>query len=441
MSDLHTLHNAPPPNSLEMEQAVLGGMMIEPAACDVALAELQEDDLYRDAHRYAFRAMRKLRTAGHAVDMLTVKDALDNDGYLEPMGGFSYLLQLTEAVPTTANMAHYCRQVSALAERRRLIMAADAIRATALEGISDDVSGDSLRMISAAIRNTGGGLRHMGEVVHATMDDLEATAQSGAIRGITTGLDQLDYMLGGLQRDNLVIIAARPGMGKSVMGMGLARAAALAGHRVLVASLEMSAIELCRRMLLGLARVDAGEARNGRLGSPEWERLGRTAATLVGLPIAIADDANMSVAQLTAMVRRMGAETPDLIIVDHLGLMDAGRRTENKTQEIGEITRGLRILARDMHCPVVALCQLNRQVEGQKDRRPDLKDLRGSGDIEQDANVVMMLYRPAYYSEDKSILNRPHSIELIIRKQRNGPLGTALATFDPGRMEITEEER
>ena len=421
-----------PPFSVEAEMSVLGGMLIDADAIVHAIEILDETMFFREANRRLYRAMVRLWEAGGAIEPVTLAEALRNAGDYETVGGAAYLAQLWDYVPTAANLQYHAKIVREKALLRRLIEVSTGIiqDTYANQGEVDRLLDEAeQRIFQIAQTHDRKGFVWIKELLWPAMEQIEILSQTGsAITGVPTGFQDLDEKTAGFQKGDLVIVAARPSMGKTAFTLNIAQHAAITAQRaVAVFSLEMSKESLVQRMLTSEARVDASRVRTGRLRDDDYPRLAQAAGLLNTAPIYIDDTPAISILEMRAKSRRLKADRPDLalIIVDYLQLMQADSRTENRQQEVSEISRGLKALAKELDVPVVALSQLSRAVESRPDKRPMLSDLRESGAIEQDADVIMFLYRPEYYfgPVDKDGNSLEGKAELIIGKQRNGATG------------------
>lgn len=442
-----------PPQSLEGEQAVLGSMLIERAAVEKAAEILRAEDFYRDAHRVIFEAILALVGRDEPVDLLTVKSQLELQEVLENVGGATYLLQLTNAVPSAANVEYYSKLVEERAILRRLIDASNQIQSLAhkeYDDIGDVVDAAERAVFGVAQRRMGSYFTAMRPLVASVFEQIEYRSENrDATTGLPTPFDDFNYMTAGLQPSDLLIVAARPSMGKTSLVMGIGQYVALK-HKAPVAvfSLEMSKEQLCIRMICSEARVDAHRLRTGYLQDDDWRRVGETCSSLSEAPLFIDDSPDCSALDMRAKCRRLMAEHGlGLVIVDYLQLMRGHRKTDNRTQEIAEIARSLKSLARELKVPVIALSQLSRAVEQRPDKRPMLSDLRESGSIEAEADVVVFIYRDAYYKMKEAVSadseeaekedrrkrgeDKIEEAELIIAKQRNGPTGKVSVAFHP----------
>jgi replicative DNA helicase len=425
-----------PPQNLEAEQSVLGAILLDNEAINQALEVLGAEDFYRESHREIYRAMVALTERSHPVDAITLTDALRTRGALEGIGGPGYIAELAACVPTAANVAHYARIVREKAVLRSLASVATEIATGAYEAPSNvdeylDESEHKVFQISEQrIRQS---FHSMNELTRESLKIIERLYEKKElVTGVPTGFLDLDRLTAGLQPSDLIIIAARPSMGKTALALNIAaHAATEAEPRLGVAffSLEMSKEQLVLRMLCSEARVDSSKARAGYLGERDFPKLAQAAARLSEAPIFIDDSSDTSAIVLKAKCRRLMRERSSnlgLIIIDYLQLMRSARPGESREKEIAEISRSLKALAKELKVPVIALSQLNRQVETRPDRRPLLADLRESGAIEQDADVIAFIYRDEMYHRDSK---EPGVAEVIIAKQRNGPTGTAKLTY------------
>jgi replicative DNA helicase len=444
MADLQDNLRRVPPQSLEAEESVLGGILLENTAIDRAIETLSADDFYREAHRKIFRGMIELSERGEPTDLITLSEVLRARGELQDVGGLTYLAELAERVPTAANILQYARIVKEKAILRGLIGTATEIATRGYEATEDvDVLLDIAEQRIFAISE--GRIRpafyRMGEVLVETFKTVERLhQQKQMVTGVATGFDDFDRLTAGLQPAELIIIAGRPGMGKTALALNIAQNAALsaAAHGVAIFSLEMAKEQLVLRMLCGQARVDSSKVRAGFLSERDFERLAIAAQQLGDAPVYIDDSPGLSALELRAKARRLKRDPNvrlGLVIVDYLQLMRGMGATDSREQEISQISRSLKGLAKELGIPVIALSQLNRQVEQRGDRRPVLADLRESGAIEQDADVVAFVYRDeAYHPENEETRGLA---EVIIAKQRNGPIGSVRMTY---RSEYTRFE-
>lgn len=421
-----------PPQNLEAEEAVLGSMLIEDDAIARGIELLSPESFYKNAHRRIFEAVTSLFNEGRAVDLVTLTDGLQREGSLEEVGGAAYLAHLTTVVPTAANFEHYARIVKEKYVLRHLIQNATHIVADCYDATQDVES--LLDRAEKAIfditsRKYSGGVVPLKDLIRNQIEVIDRLYQRKEnITGLATGFHEFDTMTAGLQPSDFIVLAARPSMGKSALmtciaehvGMVLKQPSA-------IFSLEMSKEQLIQRMLCSCARVNAHKVRTGFLAQSDWPNLTSAAAKLSAAPIYIDDTPGISVLELKAKARRLKAQYGiKLLILDYLQLMQGKQGMENRQQEISDISRSLKELARELSLPLIALSQLSRAVESRTDHRPQLSDLRESGAIEQDADVVVLLLREEYYNPTEE--NRGKA-EVIIAKQRNGPVGTFKLTF------------
>jgi replicative DNA helicase len=421
------------PHSVDAERSVLGAILVENSAINRAHEILKEEDFYREPHRRIYRAMTDLSERTVAIDPVTLKEELGRAGALDAIGGPAYLASLVDGVPRSANIDHYARIVKEKAVLRGLIEAGNAIVTTAYEASRevDDILDESERLVFRIAQDRmRTGFVPLKVVADQSLQTIERLAEHRElVTGLPTGFASLNEYTSGLQPSDLIVVAARPGMGKTSFAINIAQhAAQREGRRVGVFSLEMSREQLFLRLLTGLARVDAHRLRTGRLNKEEWTQLTRAFGELAGAPIFIDDTAGISVLEMRAKSRRLKLEQGlDLIIIDYMQLIRSRSRFENRNQEISEISRSLKELAKELNIPVIAISQLSRAPEQRGgDRRPQLSDLRESGAIEQDADVVLFIYREEVYKPTEE--NRGRA-QIIIAKQRNGPIGTLDMAF------------
>ncbi|MGN0779349.1 MAG: replicative DNA helicase [Aristaeellaceae bacterium] len=422
------LRGVTPPNSVEAERSVLGAMLQDTNAVEQACERLQGEDFYQPQHREIYDAMRKLHMEQSPVDIITVDTELARRGTLEGVGGTAYLIELSQYVPTTANVKAYIALVSEKSTLRRLIRVSQEIgqECYSQQNPLADVLNHAEKAIFDIVMNRGGGdtLVHVRDVLYNTYANIEELAKlKGRVSGVPTGFTALDNMLTGLHGGELIILGARPSMGKTSLAMNIAGHACLRGGKsVAVFSLEMPREQIALRLLCSDARVDMQRVRQGRLDSDDWMRLARSIGPMANAPLYIDDTAGITPSQLRSRCRRLMMDKGlDLIVLDYLGLMRSDGKSENRQLEVSEISRSLKAIALELKVPLLACAQLSRASTTRDNKRPALSDLRDSGSIEQDADVVMFIHREGYYnpeSEDKNIG------EIIVQKQRNGPLGT-----------------
>jgi replicative DNA helicase len=420
------------PNNVEAERTVLGAILVDNAAFNSAVEILSREDFYRDAHRRIFEAMAVLAERSQPIDLVTLKDELGRRSALEAVGGATFLAGLVDGVPRITSVEHWSRLIKEKAVLRNLIHAGNRIVQSCFEG--EDEPAALLDQAEKAIfdiaeRRIRQGFVDMGEIVKESFRTIDQLSQSkDVVTGLATGFVDIDEMTSGLQKGELVIIAARPAMGKTSFCLNVAQhAAQRAGETVGLFSLEMSRAQLALRLLCADARIDAHRLRTGKLTEKDWARLAKAYTDLSQAPIFIDDSATITPLEMRAKCRRLKAEHGlGLVIVDYLQLVTSGGRNENRQQELSAISRSMKGLAKELEVPVVALSQLSRAPEARTDRRPVLSDLRESGAIEQDADIVMFIYREEEYKatdENRGIA------EIIIGKQRNGPTGNRRLAF------------
>ncbi len=427
-----------PPYNEEAEKSVLGSMMLDKQAVSAALQVLDEDSFYRPAHRNIFKAMLALEELNEPIDHISVVDEMKRQQTLDSAGGAYYITELTERIPSTANVEYYARLVMEAATLRSLIRLSADLSSEAYETREHvdellDRAESKIFELSAKRFKTQG-FRDIKPILDETFEQVDTFHKDpGSIRGVATGFEKLDELTSGLQKSDLIIVAARPSMGKTALALSIARNAAVQyNHPVGIFSLEMANYQLAMRMLCSEARVDAHLVRTGKLPSNLWSRLSGAAGKLADAPIYLDDSASLNATELRAKARRLKADKDiELLIVDYLQLLQGSRNAESRQQEISQISRSLKMLAKELNIPVMALSQLSRAVEMRGgDKRPILSDLRESGSIEQDADVVTFIYRPEKYGITDDDGNTQEGIaEIIVSKQRNGPTGVARLTF------------
>ncbi|NTV53110.1 MAG: replicative DNA helicase [Candidatus Firestonebacteria bacterium] len=422
-----------PPQNIEAERSTLGSMLLDRDAIGRVFEILTDDAFYVDAHRRIFRAILDLYDRNEPVDYVTLTDLLARWGDLEKLGGAAYLTQLTDSVPTSAHAEHYARIVKEKFILRNLIRVSTEVvsRCYTAEEDADRLLDEAERSIFELSQNRQrGAVLKVKDIIHDAMEMVENLSKHEThITGVPTGYPELDEMTSGLQPGELVILAARPSMGKTALCLNLASNAALQGKTpVAIFSLEMSAESLVTRMLCSEARVNIQDVRTGRLGEGNLVHLSMAAGRLFDSDVFIDDSPSLNILELRSKARRLKAEhNIGLVIVDYIQMMQGVGKQENRQQEISNISRSFKALAKELKAPVMVLSQLSRAPEARGDRRPQLSDLRESGAIEQDADVVMFIYREAYYEKDKK---DDRTAELIIAKQRNGPTGTIKLIFN-----------
>jgi len=422
-----------PPYAAEAEISVLGAMLIDGDAVARALEIVDDTMFYREANRRIVRTMARLFQRGQVIDPVTISEELTKTDELESVGGMAYVAELLDAVPTAANVEYHARIVRERALLRRLIEASSSIiqdaYASGERTVEEVLDEAEQRIFQVAQSHDRGGFVWIKKILYPTFERIEQLqAARGGLTGVPTGFHALDEKTGGFQKGDLIIVASRPSMGKTALVTGVGLHAAITS-RVPVAmfSLEMSKEQLVQRMLCSEALVDLGRLLRGRLSDDDYVQLAQAAGHLNTAPIWIDDSGSLNVLEMRAKARRLKADQPDLglIVIDYIQLMNAASQAENRQQEVSAISRGLKALAKELAVPIIALSQLSRAPEQRADHRPQLSDLRESGSIEQDADLVMFLYRPEYYVSDREAEQNDlrGKAELIIGKQRNGPTG------------------
>ncbi|MDP8959573.1 MAG: replicative DNA helicase [Actinomycetota bacterium] len=421
-----------PPSNLEAEESVLGSVMLSPDAANVVMEMLQAEDFYKPAHQVIFEAMVELYNRNQPIDAVTVSDALRRGNQLERIGGISYLTGLLDAVPATSNAGYYAGIIEEHGQRRRLVRAGSVIGELAFDThtpVGEILDRAEQTVFAVAEHRIGDGLVPVRPLLTTALETIEEMGARGSeITGLSTGFRDLDRKLAGLQPANLVIIAARPSMGKSALAVNIAQNVAAQGSAVAIFSLEMSRQELVHRMLCSLGRVDSQKLRTGQLGQQHWQKIVRAAAQLFEVPIFLDDSPSLTATDLRARCRRLKRQQDlGLVVVDYLQLMQSSGRAENRQQEIAEISRSLKGLARELQVPIIAVSQLNRALETRQDKRPLLGDLRESGSLEQDSDVVLFIYRDEYYHPENQ--EAKGLAEVIVAKHRSGATGRIDMTF------------
>ncbi len=430
MADL-TLEKLPPQN-LEAEMAVLGSMLMDENAIAIAVENLDRSFFYKDSHKQIFEAISDLYAANKAVDIITLSDELKVRGVLEDAGGVSYITALVNSVPTAANVGHYIGIVKEKNTLRSLITNATRIIALSYEcegNIEDIVDNAEKLIFEVRDRRSTGAFLQLKEIIKESIETIDKLYQKKShVTGVPTGYIDFDMKTSGLQPSDLIVVAGRPSMGKSALALGMAEYAGVVEKiPVAVFSLEMSKEQLVQRLLCAHAKVDAHKVRTGYLSVSDWPKLTAAAGKLSEAPIFIDDTPAISVMELRAKARRLKAQHDiKLVILDYLQLMRGTAGVESRQQEISEISRSLKALARELNVPIVAISQLSRSVENREGHRPQLSDLRESGAIEQDADVVVLILREEYYNPTP---DNQGVAEIIIAKQRNGPVGSLNLSF------------
>ena len=415
------------PQSIEAEQSVIGAMIIDKSAIAQVFEKLNEDDFYRDGHKVIYKAIREMYAKDMAVDLVTILEYLKTTDMLDKAGGVTYISELSSSVPTTANLSSYIKIVEEKSTLRKLIKASTSIIEESYNSGGDVEKVIDLaqkKVFDIAEKKDSKEYEALSDVLERGFLEIERLFNNrGAKTGVGSGIKDLDAKTSGFQKGDMVLIAARPSMGKTTFSLNIAENAALKeGKSVVIFSLEMSKEQLAYKLLCSQANVDMLKLRTGNLEDDDWERIARATGPLANAKIYIDDTAGISVMDMRSKCRKIKMEHGiDMILIDYLQLMSGSAGSDNRQQEVSEISRSIKALAKEMECPVIALSQLSRAPEQRADHRPMLSDLRESGSIEQDADVVMFLYRDEYYNketEEKGIG------ECIIAKQRNGPVGT-----------------
>jgi replicative DNA helicase len=421
-----------PPQNIEAEQSVLGSVLLEPEALSRVLEVMTGEDFYRETHRKIFNSMLDLYQKGTPVDLITLMEILQNKGQLEDIGGASYLTSLADAIPSAVHVDVYARIIREKSVLRRLINRATEIASKGYNfaGDAEDLLDEAEKAIFEISEAKINPLVYpLSQVITESIGTLEQLYdRKETVTGVPSGFPQLDKLTSGFQNSDLVIIAGRPSMGKTAFALNIARNAAV-DHEipVVIFSLEMSRQQLAIRMLCSEAKVDSNKVRTGFIGEWDWPKLTAAAGNLSDAPIFIDDSPTMSVLQMRAKARRLKAEKAlGLIVIDYLQLMKGREGSERREQEISEISRSLKGLAKELNLPVIALSQLNRRPEGRDDKKPVLADLRESGAIEQDADLICFLFREEMYNDDSK---QKGIAEILIRKHRNGPTGSVSLKF------------
>ncbi len=429
-----------PPHSIEAEQSVLGGLMLDNQAWDRISDQLTDSDFYRDEHKRIFRQIRNLLESARPADVVTVAEALDAAGDAERTGGLAYLGELAANTPSAANIKRYAEIVRERSVLRQLVATADEIAGDALNPLGRDAESllDEAERKIFAIAEAGAG--HSEGFVHINplltqvvekIQELHDRDNPSDITGVPSGFIDLDQKTSGMQPGDLIIVAGRPSMGKTAFAINIAENVAVeTGLPVGIFSMEMGGAQLAQRMLASIGRLNSQNLRTGRMNDDEWSRLSFALGKLHEAPIYIDETGGLSPANLRARARRLARQYGGklgLLVIDYIQLMSGNRPGENRATEVSEISRAIKSLAKELHVPIIALSQLSRKVEERTDKRPMMSDLRESGAIEQDADVILMMYRDEYYNRDNP--DNKGMAEVIIGKQRNGPTGTVRLAF------------
>ena len=422
-----------PPHNIDAEQSVLGAMLLKQSAMIEVHEKLKPDDFYRLEHRIVYETMLELASQGQAVDIITLTEALRKKGLLEKVGGFTFVSTLNNIVPTAANVSFHANIVWEKAQLRRLIEATTKITAAAYEDndeVTEIIDRAERDILAVAANQRVGEFTPIKDIVFDVIGRVEQISLSkGNIIGISTGFKDLDNMISGLQKSDLILVAARPSMGKTAFTLNIGGYVSLRGSTVAFFSLEMNKEQLVQRLMCSEGQIDSQELSTGRVDDEEWYRVAEAGNLIAKASLFIDDTPSISVMEVRSKARRLKSEKGlDLIIIDYLQLMQGRRASngDNRQQEISEISRSLKSLARELDVPVLALSQLSRSVESRQVKRPMLSDLRESGSLEQDADIVMFLYREDYYDQDTE---RKNITDVIIAKNRNGPIGNVQLLF------------
>ena len=422
-----------PPQSLDAEESVLGAMMLSPGAIATVSEILDPGDFYRESHAKVFRSALALWAKGEPVDAITVVDELEERGELETVGGRVRIHELAALVPATANAGHYARIIRESATLRGLIRAGGEISRLGWEGIGEPaelVDRAEQVIFTLSQQRTSGDFAHIETLLKESFERITALYESGSdITGLASGFRDFDRLTSGFQPGNLVVVAARPSMGKSAFGLCVAANLAVRhGVPVAIFTLEMSKAEVTQRLMCSEAKVESQRLRSGRLAPEDWPRLTAACDKLAKAPIYVDDTGSVTMMEIRSKARRLKSKQQDLglVVVDYMQLMTSGTNAENRVQEVSQISRNLKLLARDLDLPILAMSQLSRAVEQRHDKRPILSDLRESGSIEQDADLVAFLYRDDYYNADS---DQQGIAEVILAKHRNGPTDTVKLSF------------
>lgn len=423
------------PHSIEAEQAVLGALMLDNQRFDAVAEVLLEDDFFSASHRTIYAMMCRLEARDMPMDVITLSEELENSDQLEAVGGLGYLTGMAANTPGTANIVAYSRIVAERSTLRKLIGAAGEISRTSFNpaGLgTDELLALAEKWVADIVEGQPkqGGFQKMNPLLKQAVERIDELFRADSdITGLSTGLEDLDARTSGWQNGEMIVLAARPSMGKTALALNFVEAALFTQTRpVLVFSLEMPANSLMMRLLSSVGKIDAGKIRDGSLTEEDWPKLSAAMGKLKDKPLYIDDTAGLNPQEMRARIRRIARESgdPGLVMVDYLQLMQVAGKSEGRTQEISEISRSMKAMAKEFDCPVIALSQLNRGVEQRPNKRPMNSDLRESGAIEQDADVILFIYRDEYYNEESPDKGMA---ELIIGKQRNGEIGTSRAAF------------
>ena len=425
-----------PPHDLAAEQSVLGAVFIAPDTIISLADELVPEDFYKPANKIVFKTMLSLLEKGEPIDATTMVSALTNQGDILNIGGINYVVELVNSTPTSKNVEHYAKLVKEKATLRKVIADLSDSLSSAYQGdvsIDDIIAKTEKSLLDISNQNAGTGFRNVADILDTHMQIVETRSQTdGFVTGLSTGFVGLDKITTGLHEGNLIILAARPAMGKTALALNIAKHVATMERKpAVIFSLEMGAEELIERMVASEGMIPGYHLKTGNLNTDEWKRLVHAQSNLYDVPIFVDDTAGIRISDIRSKARKLSQEMGGLgiIIIDYLQLITGSKR-ENRQQIVSEISRELKILAKDLKVPVIALSQLSRSVEQRQDKRPMLSDLRESGSIEQDADIVAFLYRDAYYQKEQADSQEANNVtELILEKNRHGSLGTVKLYF------------
>nr|DAX30575.1 MAG TPA: DnaB-like replicative helicase [Caudoviricetes sp.] len=424
------------PHDLVAEQSVLGAVFISPDSIITLADVLTPDDFYKPANKIVFKTMLSLLEKGEPIDATTMVSALTNQGDISNIGGINYVVELVNSTPTSKNVEHYAKLVKEKASLRKVIAELSESLSSAYQGdisINEIIEKTEKSILDISNQNVGNGFRNVADIIDTHMQIVEKRSETdGVVTGLSTGFVGLDKITTGLHEDNLIILAARPAMGKTALALNIAKNIATKEKKpAIIFSLEMGAEDLIERMIASEGSVPAYHLKTGNLNADEWRRVIQAQKNLYDAPIFVDDTAGIRISEIRSNARKLSQEMGGLgvIVIDYLQLI-TGSKGENRQQVVSEISRELKILAKDLKVPVIALSQLSRAVEQRQDKRPMLADLRESGSIEQDADIVAFLYREAYYQKEQADSQEANNVtELILEKNRHGSLGTVKLYF------------
>ena len=424
------------PHDLVAEQSVLGAVFISPDSIITLADVLTPDDFYKPANKIVFKTMLSLLEKGEPIDATTMVSALTNQGDISNIGGINYVVELVNSTPTSKNVEHYAKLVKEKANLRKVIAELSQSLSSAYQGdisINEIIEKTEKSILDISNQNVGNGFRNVADIIDTHMQIVEKRSETdGVVTGLSTGFVGLDKITTGLHEDNLIILAARPAMGKTALALNIAKHIATKEKKpAIIFSLEMGAEDLIERMIASEGSIPAYHLKTGNLNTDEWKRVIQAQKNLYDAPIFVDDTAGIRISEIRSNARKLSQEMGGLgvIVIDYLQLI-TGSKGENRQQVVSEISRELKILAKDLKVPVIALSQLSRAVEQRQDKRPMLADLRESGSIEQDADIVAFLYREAYYQKEQADSQEANNVtELILEKNRHGSLGTVKLYF------------